>query len=168
MSDSSSVCVFFFSSRRRHTRCGRDWSSDVCSSDLGEANKQVVTIVKKAEQERDVALTRAQQDLAVAKLKLEAAQKLADAQVSRGKAEAQVILLKKQAEAEPLRQQIAAFGDGDTCARYFFYQQVAPSIKSILTNTDGPFADIFKQFAATQATTPAKADPNKKLTDTQP
>src|SRR3989442_15690669 len=27
--------IFFFSSRRRHTRCGRDWSSDVCSSDLG-------------------------------------------------------------------------------------------------------------------------------------
>src|SRR2546422_7933937 len=26
--------VFFFSSRRRHTRCSRDWSSDVCSSDL--------------------------------------------------------------------------------------------------------------------------------------
>src|SRR2546429_5017089 len=27
---------FFFSSRRRHTRCSRDWSSDVCSSDLIE------------------------------------------------------------------------------------------------------------------------------------
>src|SRR5690625_2377989 len=27
---------FFFSSRRRHTRWPRDWSSDVCSSDLGE------------------------------------------------------------------------------------------------------------------------------------
>src|SRR6266498_1150771 len=27
---------FFFSSRRRHTICGRDWSSDVCSSDLGQ------------------------------------------------------------------------------------------------------------------------------------
>src|SRR5215470_19477304 len=26
--------VFFFSSRRRHTICYRDWSSDVCSSDL--------------------------------------------------------------------------------------------------------------------------------------
>src|SRR2546429_8550298 len=25
---------FFFSRRRRHTRCSRDWSSDVCSSDL--------------------------------------------------------------------------------------------------------------------------------------
>src|SRR3989449_7651916 len=29
------VVFFFFSSRRRHTRCSRDWSSDVCSSDLG-------------------------------------------------------------------------------------------------------------------------------------
>src|SRR5438105_13110122 len=27
-------CLFFFSSRRRHTRSTRDWSSDVCSSDL--------------------------------------------------------------------------------------------------------------------------------------
>src|SRR5207247_7042537 len=26
--------LFFFSSRRRHTRSTRDWSSDVCSSDL--------------------------------------------------------------------------------------------------------------------------------------
>src|SRR6266498_5384651 len=31
------VFFFFFSSRRRHTRCGRDWSSDVCSSDLYSA-----------------------------------------------------------------------------------------------------------------------------------
>src|SRR5256884_177923 len=29
--------LFFFSSRRRHTRCSRDWSSDVCSSDLGSS-----------------------------------------------------------------------------------------------------------------------------------
>src|SRR3712207_9541378 len=28
------ACLFFFSSRRRHTRYWRDWSSDVCSSDL--------------------------------------------------------------------------------------------------------------------------------------
>src|SRR3712207_8109861 len=28
------VLLFFFSSRRRHTRYWRDWSSDVCSSDL--------------------------------------------------------------------------------------------------------------------------------------
>src|SRR5262245_64374775 len=29
--------VFFFSSRRRHTSCLSDWSSEVCSSDLGAA-----------------------------------------------------------------------------------------------------------------------------------
>src|SRR5258705_4794022 len=28
--------AFFSSSRRRHTRCLSDWSSDVCSSDLGQ------------------------------------------------------------------------------------------------------------------------------------
>src|SRR5436305_7546293 len=34
VSNVESGFFFFFSSRRRHTRCGRDWSSDVCSSDL--------------------------------------------------------------------------------------------------------------------------------------
>src|SRR3712207_8155258 len=29
--------LFFFSSRRRHTRYWRDWSSDVCSSDLASS-----------------------------------------------------------------------------------------------------------------------------------
>src|SRR3978361_2048581 len=33
-----SVFMIFFSSRRRHTRLERDWSSDVCSSDLGVAS----------------------------------------------------------------------------------------------------------------------------------
>src|SRR5690606_39501394 len=32
-------CLFFFSSRRRHTRFSRDWSSDVCSSDLSYGNQ---------------------------------------------------------------------------------------------------------------------------------
>src|SRR6202022_2677123 len=31
---SNELCLFFFSSRRRHTRSLCDWSSDVCSSDL--------------------------------------------------------------------------------------------------------------------------------------
>src|SRR2546429_3452048 len=42
-----SLFFFFFSSRRRHTRCSRDWSSDVCSSDLelsrGETSIQLAT-----------------------------------------------------------------------------------------------------------------------------
>src|SRR6266436_9975622 len=34
---------FFFSSRRRHTSCSRDWSSDVCSSDLCLARREEPT-----------------------------------------------------------------------------------------------------------------------------
>src|SRR6266536_4973248 len=34
--------IFFFSSRRRHTSSTRDWSSDVCSSDLDPGVRQVV------------------------------------------------------------------------------------------------------------------------------
>ena len=36
------VSKFFFSSRRRHTRYWRDWSSDVCSSDLPAARTAVI------------------------------------------------------------------------------------------------------------------------------
>src|SRR5690606_40376824 len=33
------LLTFFISSRRRHTRSSRDWSSDVCSSDLGRRRR---------------------------------------------------------------------------------------------------------------------------------
>src|SRR5690625_2792600 len=36
--------MFFFSSRRRHTRWPRDWSSDVCSSDLSDNNISKVSL----------------------------------------------------------------------------------------------------------------------------
>src|SRR5690554_7730781 len=39
--------MFFFSSRRRHTRCGRDWSSDVCSSDLELLPRGTALVVTK-------------------------------------------------------------------------------------------------------------------------
>src|SRR5260221_8874986 len=39
-------CMFFFSSRRRHTISLCDWSSDVCSSDLGQGMKKNCTIAE--------------------------------------------------------------------------------------------------------------------------
>src|SRR5260221_3024324 len=38
--------VFFFSSRRRHTRSLCDWSSDVCSSDLGAIRKRKIPVIR--------------------------------------------------------------------------------------------------------------------------
>src|SRR6266850_4409596 len=40
---------FFFSSRRRHTRLQGDWSSDVCSSDLGHAEDENSSIGERNE-----------------------------------------------------------------------------------------------------------------------
>src|SRR5205809_4876224 len=37
----------FFSSRRRHTRCSRDWSSDECSSDLFDGLQQAASSVER-------------------------------------------------------------------------------------------------------------------------
>src|SRR2546422_2969833 len=44
---------FFFSSRRRHTRCSRDWSSDVCSSDLWPVSFQKIWLCFNQSQSRD-------------------------------------------------------------------------------------------------------------------
>src|SRR5687768_18190888 len=45
---------FFFSSRRRHTRCSRDWSSDVCSSDLLLSDSTNATVPGRTPSERAV------------------------------------------------------------------------------------------------------------------
>lgn len=116
---------------------------------LGQAQREVVSQVKEAEQLKAVALTEAQQRLEVARLNLEAAQQKASALVARGRAEAEVLLLRYQAEATPLRAAVRAFGDGETYAQYFFYQKLAPALKSVLASTDGPFADVFRALVPT-------------------
>lgn len=118
---------------------------------IGDANKKVVTITKAAERERDVAITKAKQQLEVAKLQLEAAKNVASAIVAKGEAEANIVLLQKQAEAEPLKRQVEAFGGGDAFAQNFFYLKVAPAIQSILASADGPFAELFTQLLRSKA-----------------
>src|SRR5437899_8917721 len=45
--------MLFFSSRRRHTRCLSDWSSDVCSSDLQTIERALTPEYAAPEQLRD-------------------------------------------------------------------------------------------------------------------
>jgi len=116
------------------------------NKDIGDMRRDVVGVVKEAEQRKVVAVTQANRELEVAKLRLEAAAKEAAALVSRGTAEANVVLLEYQARAEPLKEAVEAFGDGQAYAQLFFLEKLAPSIKSILSNTEGPFAEIFRQF----------------------
>src|SRR5258707_4549955 len=46
------TCALLFSSRRRHTRYWRDWSSDVCSSDLSFAISPSISIVPESTSSR--------------------------------------------------------------------------------------------------------------------
>lgn len=135
---------------------------------LGEMNRKLVVVEQESEQRRAVAVTRAEQELEVSKLNLEASVSQAKSLVSAGEADAYTILAQKQAEAEPLRQQVEAFGDGNAYAQYFFFQKVAPSVKSILTDTEGTFGEMFRQLLPQKVAAPVrKADP-PALSDAQP
>lgn len=127
---------------------------------VGDANKDVVSLTVNAEQAAAVAVTQANQRLEVARLGLEAARKQAEAILARGQADAKVVRFDYEAKAEPLRAAVAAFGDGYAYARNTFLQKVAPAIRRVLTNTEGPFADIFREFQG--AAPPAGASTPKR------
>lgn len=122
---------------------------------LGDARRQTVSLTKEAEQRKIVSVTQAERQYEVGVLELEAATKQASAMVARGRAEANVVLYDFQARAEPLKNAVDAFGDGMTYAQHFFFQKVAPAMQSILSNTEGPFADVFKSFQ--QVRSPGKS-----------
>lgn len=121
---------------------------------VGDARRETVSVIKQSEQRKIVAVTQANRRLEVARLNLEAATKQASALVARGEAEASVVLFEFQAEAEPLKNAVDAFGDGMTYAQHFFLQKVAPSMKTIISNTEGPFAEVFKSFQDYSADAP--------------
>jgi hypothetical protein len=110
---------------------------------LADADASVA--ITKATQEKEVAVIQAEREFEVAKLQLQAAQNLAEAIVSAGKAKADVIVFKNAAEAQGLKNAAAAFGDGHTYVRYLMNQKLAPSITYVLSNTDGPFADLLRR-----------------------
>lgn len=114
---------------------------------LKKAEADVAVSITQANRVKGVALIAANRKLEVARLELEAAKNIAAAIVSRGQAEADVIRFNNSAEAGGLRAACDAFGSGDSYVRYLFQQRIAPTIRSILTNTEGPFVDIFRDLA---------------------
>ena len=49
-----------------------------------------------------------------------------------------------------------------------FYQKVAPSVKSIMANADGPFAELFKQFLVNPPAPKSSGADKAKVTQAQP
>jgi regulator of protease activity HflC (stomatin/prohibitin superfamily) len=120
------------------------------------ADADVSVATTKANQEKEVAIIEANRQLEVAQLQLQAAQNQAEAKVAEGKAKADVIVYKNAAEASGLKNSALAFGNGHAYVRYLMNQKLAPSIQYILSNTDGPFADLLKRVLEERTTTPVK------------
>ncbi len=123
-----------------------------------EAEQEVVEKTTKAEQEQQVAVTLAEQKLQVARTRLEAAKDKASAVLAKAEAEAEVIKFDNAAEAAGLAAQVAAFdGDGAALARNMLLSKIAPSFRTILSSSDGPLMDLFREFS--QRIGPARSSP---------
>ena len=115
------------------------------------AEQKVVQITTQAEQEQEVALTKANENLAVAQLKLDASIDEAAAIEARGKAAADVVRFDNEAESAGWKKAVEAFeGDGKGYAQYVMFQKLSPAYQRIMVNTaDSPMMKIFESFNET-------------------
>lgn len=136
---------------------------------LVKAEQEVVKITTQALREQEVAVTKANADLAVAKFKLQAAKDEAEAILARGKAEADVIDFQNEAEAAGWARSVEAFaGDGNEFAKYVLQQKMSAAYRKIMVNTaDSPIMKIFETYtdSETKTSTSAKPTPKKPETD---
>ena len=128
---------------------------------LTQAGADVSVSITKATQEKEVAQIQAERHLEVAKLQLKAAENQAQARLAEGKAKADVVVFKNAAEAQGLRNAALAFGDGATYVRYLLNLKLAPAFGYILSNTDGPFAEMLRRAMESKATAPAPGAPKE-------
>lgn len=124
---------------------------------LVEADREVVVVVTKAKEVQQVAITKANENLGVARFHLDAAKDEAAAVLARGTAEAKVIEFNNVAEAAGWKRAVAAFGgNGREYGKFVLYRKLAPGFRQIMANTkDSPIMKIFEDFRKTPDTQPA-------------
>lgn len=125
------------------------------STTLNQSQADVSVAITQASQIKEVAIINAKKKLRYAKLRLLAAKNLIRILLAQGSAKAKVIELQNKARAAGLRRSVQAFGSGDAFVRYLYYQRLASSFTHVLSNTNGPFLDIFKDVGR-QVTPPRK------------
>lgn len=115
---------------------------------LVDAEQKVIQITTQALQEQEVAVTKANEKLAVGQLKLDASIDEAAAIEARGKAAADVVRFDNEAEAAGWKKAVEAFsGDGTGYAQYVLFQKLSSSYRRMMVNTaDSPIMKIFESF----------------------
>lgn len=127
------------------------------------AQQEVVKLTVKAKQEQEVAVTKANEELEVAKLRLAAAKDKSEAIMSQKRAEAKIIVFNNEAEAAGWKKAVEALGSGDAFAQFTLLKRLAPSYREIMTNTaDSPLMEIFRKFNNTPAPPKMEVAPPKK------
>lgn len=131
------------------------------------AAQEIVKFTTRAEQEQEVAVTKADENLAVSKLKMEAAIDEAAAIQSLGKAAADVVRFDNEAESAGWKKAVEAFGgDGEAYAQYTLFKKISNSYRKIMVNTaDSPIMRIFESFAEPR-TSVKKSEPKPPATPT--
>ena len=115
-------------------------------SQFGVVREDIALKIREAEQYQAVEVTKAEKDLEVARINLEAAKDKAAAVLAKGTAEAAVKVMEHKAEAEGVKAKVSAFVSGDKYAEYTLIMKLAPGITEILSNTEGLFATLFERF----------------------
>ncbi len=125
---------------------------------LISVEKSIIKLTTAALQEQEIAVTKASQELAVAKLKLDAAKDEAAAMLSKGEGDAEVIRLDNAADAAGWKRSVEAFGNnGGQYAQYVLYQKLSSAYRKIMVNTaDSPIMKIFESFNEPVKDTPKK------------
>ena len=125
--------------------------------ELVEVEQEIIKFVTEAEREQEIAKTKAEEKLAVAMLKLEAAQDEAEAITARGRATADVIGYENKADAAGWKRAVEAFdGNGDEYAQFVLYQKLASAYRRIMVNTaDSPIMRMFESVSGDPSAAPA-------------
>ncbi len=133
-----------------------------------KAEQEIVKVTTQAMQDQEVAITKANENAAVAQLKLDASIDEAAAIEATGKAAADVVRFDNEAEAAGWKTAVEAFGgDGQSYAQYVLYQKLSASYRKIMVNTaDSPIMKIFESFADSAAAANTNQKPVSGTTTT--
>ena len=117
----------------------------------------------RADQLREVELSRLKQELENAQLQLDAAKNRAEAILAKGKAEAAVIHLTNEAEIAGLRKAVQGFGSVQNFAQYHIVSRLAPALSEIFASDTSDFAKIFSSYMTMPAGSGASRRPAENV-----
>jgi regulator of protease activity HflC (stomatin/prohibitin superfamily) len=121
------------------------------------AETRLVQATTKAEQLKEVEMSRLTQDLKNAEVELEAARDQASATMAKGEAEAKVITLKNEAEVAGLQTAVQGFSSIDYFAQYHILEKLAPALTEIFASDDSDFARLFAEYMSRLVVSPSDA-----------